>query len=51
MLLGGRPSEFWEATPAELAAGLNVNTPTGPDRDEISELMRRFPDEMRDEHG
>lgn len=46
LLLGWRPNEFWEATPAELAAAL---LPDGagdaPEADEIAELMRRFPDE------
>ena len=50
MLLGWRPGEFWEATPAELAAALQANVPEGPDRREITELMRRFPDE-RDQNG
>ena len=46
-LLGWGPDEFWNATPAELAAAL---MPPGasfeavePDR--IAELRRRFPDE------
>lgn len=46
MLLGWRPREFWEATPAKLAATLNVDEAAdGPDRQAVAELMRRFPDE------
>lgn len=51
VLLGWRPSEFWEATPAELAAALQPGGAEGLGRQEITELMRRFPDEMRDENG
>ena len=51
MLLGWRPWEFWEATPAELAAALQVDGAEGPDAEAIAELMRRFPDEMKDNHG
>jgi uncharacterized phage protein (TIGR02216 family) len=43
--LGWRPDEFWNATPAELAAALHA--PSGdepPDRTIIDELRRRFPD-------
>ena len=52
MLLGWRPNEFWEATPAELAAALQLNAETeGPDGETLAELMRRFPDEMRHRNG
>lgn len=51
MLLGWRPGEFWNATPAELAAALQARSAEGPDRLELSALMRRFPDEMREAHG
>ena len=51
MLLGWRPGEFWNATPAELAAALQARSAEGPDRQELSALMRRFPDEMREAHG
>lgn len=45
MLLGWRPGEFWDATPAELAAALQAGDSTeGPDADAVAELMRRFPD-------
>jgi hypothetical protein len=46
MLLGWRPKEFWDATPAELAAALQLDEPPeGPDAAAVAELMRRFPDE------
>jgi uncharacterized phage protein (TIGR02216 family) len=46
MLIGWRPKEFWEATPAELAASLQVGEAIAvPEASEIAELMRRFPDE------
>ena len=48
MLLGWRPNEFWEATPAELAAALRVDEAVGPDREAFAELMRRFPDDKRE---
>jgi hypothetical protein len=46
MLLGWRPNEFWEATPAELAMALNLcgNLADTPDLATIEELKRRFPD-------
>ncbi len=46
-LLGWRPSEFWDATPAELAAALGQVAPDvdAPERDVIEALRRRFPDE------
>lgn len=45
-LLGWRPSEFWEATPAELAAAMGqVAADDAPDRDVIEALKQRFPDE------
>ena len=43
-MLGWRPGEFWEATPAELAT---ILAPEGPDpaaplsRDELNRLMER----------
>jgi uncharacterized phage protein (TIGR02216 family) len=46
-LLGWRPAEFWDATPAELALALQA--PTGVaeplDSKTIEDLRRRFPDE------
>ena len=46
MLLGWRPREFWEATPAELASALQLDAQVeGPEAATVAELMRRFPDE------
>lgn len=46
-LLGWRPDEFWNATPAELVAVLERHCGSfevvEPDR--MAELRRRFPDE------
>jgi hypothetical protein len=46
-LLGWRPDEFWNATPAELALALQppVNQADPPDPILIEELRTRFPDE------
>ena len=46
-LLGWRPGEFWEATPAELAAALGqvAADVDAPERDVIEALKRRFPDD------
>jgi uncharacterized phage protein (TIGR02216 family) len=45
-LLGWRPSEFWEATPAELALILNRpgDEASPPDMATIETLRRLFPD-------
>jgi uncharacterized phage protein (TIGR02216 family) len=46
-LLGWRPAEFWNATPAELAAVLEAlggERPAAVDRAELAALMERFPD-------
>jgi len=49
MLLGWRPAEFWDATPADLASALQLNGELeGPDGETIAALMRRFPDDERD---
>jgi hypothetical protein len=45
MLLGWRPAEFWDATPAELALCLQLPAADTPDAVTIEELRRRFPDE------
>ena len=46
LLLGWRPSEFWEATPAELAAALEPGEASdAPGAEVVADLMRRFPDE------
>lgn len=45
MLLGWRPQEFWDATPAELAGALSSpESPAAPDAALIAELRRQFPD-------
>ena len=46
VLLGWRPDDFWNATPAELAAILAAATPTGDSADSatLTELMKVFPD-------
>ncbi|MEO7750891.1 MAG: phage tail assembly chaperone [Sphingomicrobium sp.] len=43
VLLGWRPAEFWNATPAELALALIA--PGGSEGMTLEELKRRFPDE------
>ena len=47
MLLGWRPDEFWNATPAEF--GLALQPPSAvadaPDAATIEALKRRFPDD------
>lgn len=45
-LLGWRPGEFWDATPAELLTCLRLQIPSAeaPDAATIGELKRRFPD-------
>ena len=45
-LLGWRPEEFWDATPAELmtALGLDRHDSEPVDRVEIERLMNLFPD-------
>ncbi len=44
-LLSWRPSEFWQATPIELAAALRdptqQNGVAGPSRDRIAQMMER----------
>lgn len=45
LLLGWRPNDFWEATPAELALALQApDSDEGPDRATIEALKQRFPD-------
>ncbi|MFL6730148.1 MAG: phage tail assembly chaperone [Sphingomicrobium sp.] len=45
-VLGWRPEDFWNATPAELALALSPPGEPGdaPDAETIEELRRRFPD-------
>lgn len=47
LLLGWRPDEFWNSTPAELALALQAPSDGAdvPDSATIEELRRRFPDE------
>ena len=45
VLLGWRPGEFWEATPAELATALRApEMLVAPDLATIEALKMRFPD-------
>lgn len=45
-LLGWRPDEFWNATPAEMAAALGGGEVVEPVAgDELAALLSRFPDE------
>lgn len=46
-LLGWRPPEFWNATPAELAAALSpeAGAAEAPGREEIERLRALFPDQ------
>jgi Phage tail assembly chaperone protein, TAC len=47
LLLGWRPAEFWNATPAELGCVLNaieVQTEAPPDASDLQTLMELFPD-------
>ncbi len=46
VLLGWRPSEFWAATPAELAAmlGAFVAPDTSADQATVHKLMEQYPD-------
>ena len=45
-VLGWKPADFWDSTPAELAGAFAENEgESGPERAEIVALMARFPDE------
>jgi len=44
-LLGWRPDEFWNATPAELAAILAPAAPSSASADDLARLKEMFPDE------
>ena len=48
-VLGWRPSEFWDATPAELLLAMAVPALDAepPDQATIHELRMRFPDERK----
>jgi Phage tail assembly chaperone protein, TAC len=43
-LLGWRPDEFWNATPAELAAILAPAAPSAASADDLARLKEMFPD-------
>jgi len=43
-LLGWRPDEFWNATPAELAAILAPAAPCAASADDLARLKEMFPD-------
>jgi uncharacterized phage protein (TIGR02216 family) len=46
LLVGWRPDEFWDATPAELALAMTAGTSAdAPDSKTIEALRLRFPDE------
>ena len=46
LILGWKPDEFWDATPAELALALEAPEPAeGPGSATIEALKQRFPDE------
>lgn len=47
LLLGWRPNEFWDSTPAELALAImfDERPADAPDATTIEALKRRFPDE------
>jgi uncharacterized phage protein (TIGR02216 family) len=49
MLLGWKPDEFWNATPAELALALQPRSLAAdvPDAATVEALLRRFPDNER----
>jgi uncharacterized phage protein (TIGR02216 family) len=50
-VLGWRPAEFWEATPAELAMALNFASSLGEplSAEAIDALRQRFPDNRESE--
>lgn len=48
LLLGWRPDEFWNATPAELTLALQAPaTNEPPDKGTIDALRQRFPDDTK----
>lgn len=44
-VLGWRPDEFWDSTPAELAAILAPAAPPSASADDLARLKEMFPDE------
>jgi uncharacterized phage protein (TIGR02216 family) len=48
LVLGWRPGDFWDATPAELELALRAPSACeGLDRQAVDALIRRFPDDKR----
>ena len=49
-LLGWRPYEFWQSTPAELATALGLDELSAEqiDRKAVERLQKRFPDNRDD---
>jgi uncharacterized phage protein (TIGR02216 family) len=49
-VLGWRPREFWESTPAELASALGFEQggEAAIDREAVDRLLTQFPDERTD---
>ena len=47
MILGWRPADFWESTPAELASALGQDgrEPERIDRSAVERLRAQFPDD------
>ncbi len=46
------PAQFWALTPAELGLMLGLDNAGGPlRRAKLDELIRAFPDEVRDDGG
>ena len=47
MVLGWRPGEFWDSTPAELSLALQAPEAVSdvPDHATIEDLRKRFPDD------
>lgn len=53
VLLGWKPVDFWNATPAELGCVLDAlagQYHTPPDADNLAQLMARFPDGPDGDH-
>lgn len=53
LMLGWRPDDFWNATPAELLGILAAISGDGempPSAEAIHKLMERFPDDRSEKH-
>ncbi|HUG46428.1 MAG TPA: phage tail assembly chaperone [Sphingomicrobium sp.] len=48
-LLGWRPGDFWDSTPAELATavGMDRNPPAQMGRAELEQLLSQLPDDRK----